>query len=188
MSSLTTKRKICARTVDVLEEWSNRHQIEVRPCPDCAANRDSTDILSPVKYQRELEKIMYEAESVPLIEEFEGVSPDQVQTITRRFLRDVGCARAVKELYQNKCQLCGEGISLPDGTVYAEAHHIRPLGKGHCDPDDPSNLLCVCPNHHVALDYRAIRIDLEELHVHPTHRIDPAQVAHHNDLVNATIE
>lgn len=49
------------------------------------------------------------------------------------------------------CQVCRirlEGTAGP----YAEAAHIRPLGKPHNGSDSLDNLLCLCPNHHVLFD------------------------------------
>jgi predicted restriction endonuclease len=42
--------------------------------------------------------------------------------------------------------------------LYAEAHHIKPLGAPHNGPDVRANILCVCPNDHVLLDYGAIKL------------------------------
>jgi predicted restriction endonuclease len=64
-------------------------------------------------------------------------------------------------LHEYRCQICGKRIALPDGGFYAEAHHIRPLGSPHNGPDHVGNILCVCPNHHVALDYLCLRLDKE---------------------------
>ncbi|MCX5892441.1 MAG: HNH endonuclease, partial [Deltaproteobacteria bacterium] len=38
-------------------------------------------------------------------------------------------------------------------------HHIKPLGSPHDGPDVRENILCVCPNHHVMLDYGVIELD-----------------------------
>ena len=49
----------------------------------------------------------------------------------------------VSELYDYRCQMCGtrlEGLAGP----YAEAAHIRSLGKPHHGPDTLDNLLCLC--------------------------------------------
>jgi predicted restriction endonuclease len=102
---------------------------------------------------------------------------------TFRFVRDTRLSRAVKEVHQNKCQICGTSVLMADGSGYSEGHHIRPLGKNHGGPDDASNIICLCPNHHVALDACAMKINLEELRVHARHKIDPEQVEYHNELV-----
>ncbi len=78
---------------------------------------------------------------------------------TYRILRDTALARRIKADNDYKCQLCGEQILLSQDTPYAEAHHLKPLGSPHDGPDHPSNIVCVCPNCHVKLDYGAIKID-----------------------------
>lgn len=72
--------------------------------------------------------------------------------LTQRIIRDTKQSQAVKELYDYTCQVCGLQINLPLGSKYAEGAHIRPLGEPHNGPDDKSNLLCLCPNHHVMFD------------------------------------
>ena len=43
-------------------------------------------------------------------------------------------------------------------AMYAEAAHIRALGRPHDGPDTPDNMLCLCPNHHVLFDLGAFTI------------------------------
>jgi len=93
----------------------------------------------------------------------EPSQPDRVKQETYRILRDTALARQVKETKQYRCQLCGQALKLKDESPYAEAHHIRPLGAPHNGPDIRENILCVCPNDHVLLDYGAIILDGEQL-------------------------
>lgn len=102
----------------------------------------------------------------------------RVQTTTYRILRDTELARRVKELHKSNCQICGKTIQLRDGTNYAEAHHIQPLGED--GPDVIGNIICVCPNHHAELDYRVAPLSLAELKTVPDHAIDPKFVDYHN--------
>ncbi len=85
--------------------------------------------------------------------------PERMKQETYRILRDTALARSVKDSHQYQCQICKETFKLKDNTPYAEAHHIRPLGKPHNGPDVRSNILCVCPNDHVRLDYGAIELN-----------------------------
>lgn len=89
----------------------------------------------------------------------------------------------IKELYRNQCQVCGDSIRLPGGRMYSEAHHIRPLGVPHNGPDEPQNMLCVCPNCHVRLDYGAIELVTRRLRVDPRHKLSDEQCAYHNKLI-----
>ena len=74
-----------------------------------------------------------------------------------RIVRDTKQARLIKELYDFRCQMCGtrlEGLAGP----YAEAAHIRPLGRPHNGPDTAENILCLCPNHHVLFEHGGLTV------------------------------
>jgi putative restriction endonuclease len=73
------------------------------------------------------------------------------KTTTHRIVRDPELPRKIKDLYNYRCQVCGTAVKTLSGH-YAEGAHIRPLGTPHNGPDSMENLLCLCPNHHVALD------------------------------------
>jgi putative restriction endonuclease len=84
--------------------------------------------------------------------------------------------------------MCGVRLEGNAGP-YAEAAHIKPLGRPHNGPDVLENLLCLCPNHHVLFDYGGIAIaddfsvigDELVLTVKPTHKINPEFVRYHRD-------
>jgi hypothetical protein len=110
---------------------------------------------------------------------FDLVDPPlgRAQTTTYRILRDTDLARRVKALHEYRCQICGHTIQLADGSFYAEAHHIRPLGIPHNGPDIIGNIICVCPNHHAELDYGVIPLSTCDL---PDHTIEKQYVDYHN--------
>lgn len=105
---------------------------------------------------------------------------ERLETITSRIIRDTSLSRRIKHLHNHECQLCGHTILLPDGTRYAEAHHIQPLGAPHHGPDTGENLVCVCPNHHAELDFGVRPLALADLRVAPGHAVGEAFVAYHN--------
>ncbi|MFA5192851.1 MAG: HNH endonuclease [Verrucomicrobiia bacterium] len=109
--------------------------------------------------------------------------PDRVQTTTYRILRDTVLARRIKIIHEFRCQVCGHTIELPDGSRYAEAHHIQPLGEPHNGRDVIGNILCLCPNHHAELDYRVSSITLAKLRCSEAHAIDARYVDYHNRLI-----
>jgi len=106
-------------------------------------------------------------------------------------MRDPALVEAVKELNGYQCQIDGTRIDTRSGH-YAEAAHIRPLGRPHDGPDALSNLLCLCPNDHVRLD-RGVYVISEEFDVvaaasgealgdlttDPDHWIDPEMIDYH---------
>lgn len=72
-------------------------------------------------------------------------------SVALRIIRDTAIALDIKKLYNFKCQVCGTCIDTKNGK-YAEGAHIRPLGKPHNGEDNPDNVICLCPNHHVMFD------------------------------------
>jgi len=82
-----------------------------------------------------------------------------------------------------RCQICGVALQLNDGTLYAEAHHIKPLGIPHNGPDIAENILVLCPNHHVMCDYGAISLDTVEIRLHPNHAIGSQFIEYHDKMI-----
>lgn len=109
---------------------------------------------------------------------------------SQRLVRDTKQALGIKELYDYHCQVCRIVIELPLGVKYAEGAHIRPLGRPHDGPDDISNLLCLCPNHHVMFDGYAFTINPEslqlegaldgEIYLLPQHNLNRDNLRYHN--------
>lgn len=115
--------------------------------------------------------------------------PKRVETTVQRVVRDTQLAKDVKRLYGHRCQVCGEVIEGPAGP-YAEAAHIRPLGRPHDGPDSVDNILCLCPNHHVMFDlgvfaigedYRLLGIE-GELTVDARHEIGGEHLAYRRGM------
>jgi len=105
---------------------------------------------------------------------------ERVETKIYRVLRDTALALKIKHMHNYTCQICGETITLADGGRYAEAHHIHPLGTPHDGPDCAENIICVCPNHHVMLDYFAIPLDLVDIRTADGHDIGVRFLDFHN--------
>jgi predicted restriction endonuclease len=113
-------------------------------------------------------------------------SPDRTPTTVHRIVRDVGIVGELKRLYGYRCQMCGTRLELSSG-FYCEAHHLKPLGAPHNGPDAKANIILVCPNHHVLLDYRAMRIDIGTLHVNH-HLVSNEFVNYHNQYICGNAE
>jgi len=97
-----------------------------------------------------------------------------------RIIRDTFLSSELKLLYEHSCQLCERTIPL-FGRDYSEAHHIRPLGSPHDGEDARRNLVCVCPNCHVLLDFAAIPLALSSFKI-LRHHISSESIAYHNEL------
>jgi 5-methylcytosine-specific restriction enzyme A len=102
---------------------------------------------------------------------------------SERIIRDTKISAWVKFAHQYQCQLCGTSLELDSGKFYAEAHHVKPLGGGHNGADVVENVLCVCPNHHVLLDYGAIVIDKSKLRCVDGHEVNDEYIHYHNTVI-----
>lgn len=110
-------------------------------------------------------------------------SRKRVATTVYRILRDSTLARNITTLHRHHCQICGVTLDLSDGSRYAEAHHIQPLGAPHDGPDVAGNIIVLCPNHHAMCDYGVVVLELLQLRSHPNHGIDPKFIKYHNDII-----
>ena len=72
--------------------------------------------------------------------------------------RDRKKAAALKKHYNNTCIFCEVQLQVAEDRSYSEAAHIRPLGKPHDGPDKMSNMLVLCPNHHIQFDRGVLRL------------------------------
>ena len=113
----------------------------------------------------------------------EDDQPRRRLTETYRILRDTALARTLKEIHDDRCQICEDTLELRNGTRYSEAHHIKPLGRPHYGPDIQGNILVLCPNHHAVCDLRAIKLDIRGLMLHRDHKVDERFIDYHNGLL-----
>jgi putative restriction endonuclease len=109
-------------------------------------------------------------------------------------VRNTAVTEWVKELYDFTCQVCGTRLETPVGP-YAEAAHIRAVGRPHIGPDATENVLCLCPNDHVLFDRGFLSIaddgrvlevatgrPVGQLAVKGGHNVDPAHLAYRRTL------
>ncbi len=94
-------------------------------------------------------------------------------------IRNRQLVTALKFLYDNVCQICDISIKINDNKNYSEIHHLKPIGGEHKGNDSSSNMICVCPNCHVKLDYGTIEIKSETFRV-IKHEISIENIEYHN--------
>jgi hypothetical protein len=110
------------------------------------------------------------------------IEPSRRQQTTYRILRDTELARKLKLLHKDRCQLCRVTLAVA-GKTYSEAHHLIPLGAPHGGPDTPENIIVVCPNCHVQLDYFSIYLSREMITSTSGHSVGDASLRYHNTHV-----
>lgn len=105
--------------------------------------------------------------------------------IVARIIRDTALSRWVKTVHEYRCQIrgCTASLERSDGVRYAEAHHIKPLGRDHNGPDIASNILCLCPNHHAECDLGIIQLSLDRISSSDEHRVSAEYLRYHNDHI-----
>lgn len=121
--------------------------------------------------------------------------PARREFTTTRVVRDTAMSRRVKEVYDYTCQVCGTRLDTPAGP-YAEGAHIKPLGIPHNGPDVESNILCLCPNHHVLFDDGAITLTdelrviglIEEKKLTVKHTLGTEYIRYHREHFGALIQ
>ena len=77
--------------------------------------------------------------------------PERKPQLSNRIVRNTKISQEIKNLYNNKCQICKTVIQIDYENTYSEGAHIRPLSENGID--EKENLLCLCANCHVILDY-----------------------------------
>lgn len=72
--------------------------------------------------------------------------------------RDRKKAAALKQHYDNTCMFCGTKLQVAEDRFYSESAHIKGLGEPHNGLDKASNMLVLCPNHHLQFDRGVLRL------------------------------
>ncbi|MFL2664896.1 MAG: YDG/SRA domain-containing protein [Dehalococcoidia bacterium] len=90
--------------------------------------------------------------------------PERTSRTINKINRDVKKSETIKAIYNFRCQVCNIKLDTPNGAIAIGAH-IRALGKPHNGPDDLSNMLCLCPNHHAQFDAFSFYIDSNSLKI-----------------------
>lgn len=97
-------------------------------------------------------------------------------------LRKKSLVNKIKKLYNNTCQICGIQLKINPNICYSEVHHIKPLGQPHTGSDSLDNMICVCPNHHVLLDLKAVTLEIKHLKI-VLHDLNQTYLDYHNSLI-----
>jgi hypothetical protein len=119
--------------------------------------------------------------SEPLLK-YGNHNPSKKQYIVNRIVRDTALVLSLKGLVGSQCQLCSKVIKLPNGKLYSEGHHIKPLGSKHAGPDIYTNLIILCPNCHVDCDYGIICLSLDKI-INNVQNVNQEFIDYHNELI-----
>lgn len=110
--------------------------------------------------------------------------------VTTRTLREINIinrnrtlVQSLKSLYNNTCQLCSTQIKIAEHVFYSEVHHLKSLGQPHNGPDTSGNMIVVCPNCHVMLDFKSIEISKDKIKFKDPHQVDDTHINYHNTQI-----
>jgi putative restriction endonuclease len=74
-------------------------------------------------------------------------------------VRNQGFRKAIVQLYEHRCALCGIRMLTPEGHTVVEAAHIKPWHESQ--DDRPTNGLCLCKLCHWSFDEGLMSINSE---------------------------
>lgn len=136
-------------------------------------------------HQLYADKVIKKADDI-IVKLTAGNSVEDLE-LTDRTLREVNSINrnkalvvGLKKLYDNQCQPYGTKLEINNGNTYSEVHHIKPLGQPHNGPDTSTNMMVVCPNCHVKLDFKAIKLSKEKITFKSPHNIDDKNIDYAN--------
>lgn len=78
-----------------------------------------------------------------------GVSDERRRELLGLTARNRQLVRSLHEMYAGRCQLCAFDSPVVYGVPSAECHHIAYLSRG--GPDELTNMVLLCPNHHTVV-------------------------------------
>lgn len=131
----------------------------------------------------------YKPVGIVMLTKKEDAPPSKAIEFVTRFVRNSNVVKHIKNLYGNRCQVCRYTIHTPSGR-YSEVHHLYPLGEG--GHDDSTNMLVLCPTHHVEFDYAVLGISddgisvvnrddkiVRKMGIPLKHSLDQKNIKHH---------
>ena len=172
-------------------DWEYQGQVEVVDY-DCGPfDTDDRDV-----YRFVLQRRHDQEERVDPVEVTPDLAPaERVETTRSRVIRNTRLATELKERYSHTCQVCGVRRRRRVDEGYAEAHHLKPLGRPHDGPDAEENIVVLCPDHHADFDYGMVAVDHDShdiahaydanvdgttLHVRDNHEVGDEFLEYHN--------
>jgi 5-methylcytosine-specific restriction endonuclease McrA len=122
--------------------------------------------------------------------------PNRIPTTILRTVRDTALARLIKSQCRFLCQVCQTPLAKPDGTLYVEAHHVRPLSRRHNGADTADNIIVLCPNHHALFDLgvpefltsNVVRIGNKVVTLTPEPGLSQMNIDYHNSEMRSPLD
>lgn len=124
-------------------EYVGIYAIDEKLYLECVPYAEISEELNKTKLMQELAfENLFDMEDPTAHYEYKNVISK-----VRRINVDIG--KKLKELYDYRCQICGQTIGLPYGVKIAHIHHIDYFSTSMNNNAD--NIIVVCPNHHAII-------------------------------------
>jgi putative restriction endonuclease len=152
-SSMTRLREVCAgakldnELFQLMSNPETREQLRAVLIQTYFA----PEVQPLVAEQGSINLAAYEYGKELLREVKESVTPGEDEREPRREkIRDQGFRKAIVNLYEHRCALCGIRMLTPDGHTVVDAAHIVPWKESY--DDHPTNGMCLCKLCHWSFD------------------------------------
>ena len=139
---------------------------------DCIRNEECERVSTEIQQMSELDFETLE------FREDKNASIKEITRIQKVRLLDRSIGDSLKQLYNYRCQMSGEQIGKPYGTMVVEAHHIIPFTESM--NNDTSNIIILSPNYHRIIHKTKAEFDRERLaFIFPNGLIDKVKLDKH---------
>jgi len=177
-------------------EWLTYNQGLSNPSKYISSLNTISNDLIKKNILNENNKLLYESQTsrflvikhsdyIYKLKEEENKSPKEKYNYTKTLVTDPKLIGWIKNIYNNKCQICLNQIVVPQG-FYSEAAHIKAKSDGGFD--NKNNILCLCPTCHIQFDMGALWLNenLEVIHFETKNKIANLEISrdHNIDLKN----
>jgi hypothetical protein len=139
------------RLLEVFPEYQHEFCPENLSFDDLVQNQDKIVPLPSHKRYRSLYTHMInQGETI-----YSVIAQEEMRILPIQVRRNTFLSFLVKQLHEERCQIC-KALFSPPGSTLVTVHHIIPLSEG--GQDIASNMLVVCSNHHHAIHSGMIEI------------------------------
>ena len=139
---------------------------------DCMRNEEREKVSMEIRQMSELDFETLE------FREDKNASIKEITRLQKVRQLDRSIGDSLKQLYNYRCQMSGEQIGEPYGTMVVEAHHINPFTESM--NNDTSNIIILSPNYHRIIHKTKAEFDRERLaFIFPNGFIDKVRLNKH---------
>ena len=122
-----------------------------------ALGQSYADVIGQVENEADLQQLLAKLQA-----RSSAAIPESTSTTVDRIKRDARLVRNLKELYDGRCQVCGDTFQTTAGKNYSEAAHIVPLERRLPGIDSYLNIAILCATCHRKVDRGGMVIEWDD--------------------------